>query len=146
MVAQLHALPGRTDSDDPRGKRYTSDAKEAAYLTWRANGRSITKAADAIGATEATVGNWKRSEDWGRRADREDRVDQDAARNAVASTVAAELAKSLRTVVEIRDDPNANKKDRLAAAFFLLGIAGIAPVAKADASLFARKDDDTPAE
>lgn len=153
MLAQLLALPTQPadelvaidhDDRDPRGKRYTPEDRETAYLVWKAHGRSITKAADKIGATEATVGNWKRGDGWDARAAREDRITQGAARATVAATIATELEKSIATVVEIRDDTTAAKRDRFLAATWLAGVAGVAPVVKADTSIFAQTEPATP--
>ena len=46
---------------DPRGRRYTAEEREHAYLTWRVVGRrSLAAAAELLGVAENTVGAWAR--------------------------------------------------------------------------------------
>jgi hypothetical protein len=142
VVAQ--PIPIVNGRSDPRGNRYSADDREKAYLTWRAHGRNLAKVVELCGISEGTAGAWKRNDGWERRAAREDDVEREANRRRVAATVAGEPGKSLAVVVAIRDDETASKRDRLDAAKFLLGVAGIAPTKPGERSILDPRPEDRP--
>lgn len=118
---------------DPRGRRYTAEEKEAAYLLWRtAAGRSCRKVALRLNIEERTVRNWRDAGNWVARADQEDHDDFASSRLGVAALVINELVPSIETAVKIRDDKTNNARDRLAAAQWLAGLAGVSPVSKVE--------------
>jgi len=115
----------------PRGRRYTAEEKEAAYDLWRiAAGRSCTAVARRLGIERNTIMAWRDSEGWVARADQEDTEAFGASKHGVAALVVTELVANIETAKEIRDDKTASNKDRLAAAQWLAGLAGVSPVSK----------------
>jgi hypothetical protein len=117
------------------GRRYTTEEREAAFLSWVAvDRRSFAKTGKSTAIAESTLREWARLDDWTGRAAEWDVAAAESARVGVFSTVTEELAKSIKTVVDIRDDPTQPGRVRLDAALAVLAIAGIstrpAPSAK----------------
>ncbi len=56
-------------------------------------------------------------------------------RTSLGAVLNEQVLQSITTVVGIRDDPAASNKDRLNAAFWLAGVAGVAPVQKSAGTL-----------
>lgn len=122
-----------------QGNRYTDADKEAAYQYWRtAGGRSFRRTASKLKIADNTIRSWAQSQDWAVRANSEDNEDVYAVRAGTAALVTQELVKSIETVVEVRDDPAAKHKDRLMAAFWLAGLAGVSPVSRIEQAVNAQ--------
>jgi hypothetical protein len=135
MIAQPLDPPAKLVNfdGDPRGRRYSALDREHAYLTWTLAGRrSFTKTGELTGVAPNTLRAWHDQDRWAERADGEDDEARKMARVALAAKVVDETAKSLETIIAIRDDATASKRDRLAAAIYILGVSGIAPVVKAE--------------
>lgn len=123
-------------SGDPRGRRYTPEEKESAYLTWRLAGRrSLAKTAEIAGIAENTIRSWAKEEGWQQRAEQDDEDASQLARQALASMTTNEVVKSLETVVALRDDPNTPARTRLDAAEYLLGVWGVSPTRVAEVTV-----------
>jgi hypothetical protein len=113
---------------DPRGRRYTSEEREHAYLTWRVVGRrSLAATAELMGIAENTVRAWAREDGWRDRSDRDDADAAELARQSLATLATSEVVRSLEVVTQLRDDPATPAKTRLDAAVYVLGLWGVAP-------------------
>jgi hypothetical protein len=121
--------------DSPNGRRYTEADKEAAYVLWRTYGRSLRKTADALAVAPSTVGTWQQSGRWVERADREDAEEAESVRASIQRTALPRALKAIAFVERVLDDDRAPYRDRLNAAFWLAGIAGVAPVKLAQAQV-----------
>jgi hypothetical protein len=120
----------------PQSKRYTDQERAAAYLYWRtAGGRSIRKTSIRFSITPDTIYAWRDRDDWITKANQEDHDDYASSRIGVAAIVVNELVPSIETARTIRDDPTAKHKDRLAAAMWLAGLAGVSPVSKIETAV-----------
>lgn len=119
---------------DPRGRRYTAVDRETAYVCWRTN-RSIRRTAETLGLSPSTVGSWSQSDAWVRRAKGEDAEDVADMRRAVSAIAVGEVVKSIEVAREIRDNAAAAARDRLAAAQWIAGLAGVAAIAKVETSV-----------
>lgn len=101
------------------------------YQLWRVSaGRSLTEVERRTGIPRQTVARWRDDEKWIERANQEAAEAVHALPEAVGALVVTETVRSIETVIAIRDDPNANAKDRLSAAYWLAGIGGIGPVSR----------------
>jgi transcriptional regulator with XRE-family HTH domain len=130
MAAELVQL------SNSHGNRYTAADRERAYQLWRISaGRSLRKLADLSGIAHSTLASWSKEERWQDRASREDFEEAESVRQSLGSVLNDQVIKSIETVVEIRDDLTASKKDRLNAAQWLAGVAGVAPVQKTTGTL-----------
>ncbi|HEV2123245.1 MAG TPA: hypothetical protein VGW38_10785 [Chloroflexota bacterium] len=119
-----------------RGHRYTAADRERAYQTWRISaGRSLRNLAQLSGISHGTLANWSKEERWQDRAFREDQEEAELVRKTLGSVLNDQVLKSIETVVKIRDDEKVSAKDRLNAAQWLAGVAGVAPVQKASGTL-----------
>jgi hypothetical protein len=140
-IVRLH------DSDpNPNGRRYTQEDREAAYLLWKTTAqRSQRKTAELLDIAGSTIGTWSQKDGWVERAEREAAEAAESVRTSMGAMLLPEIMKSVETIIEIRDDKTAPPRDRLAAAMQMLGLAGIAPVTKAQTSLIieppGRRDD-----
>ena len=113
---------------DPRGRRYTTEDREHAYLTWRVVGRrSLAATADLLGIAENTLRAWAREDDWRLRSDRDDADAAELARQSLATLATSEVVKSLEVVTRLRDDPATPARTRLDAAIYVLGVWGVGP-------------------
>ena len=81
-----------------------------------------------MGIARATLTDWHRDGAWASRADREDQEAGDVFRDACWSVLSGPVLPSILTAVEIRDNETVQPKDRLAAAQWLAGVAGLVPV------------------
>jgi hypothetical protein len=124
-------------SDSPNGRGYWNDEKEAAYLLWRPCGRSIRKTAEALNLAPSTVGASHRAGGAVERAEREDAEEGDQARASIRGRALPRGLREIELAEKVVDDETAPVKDRLNAAFWLAGIAGIARVKQGDASALA---------
>jgi transcriptional regulator with XRE-family HTH domain len=130
MTAELVQL------SNSHGTRYTTADRERTYQLWRVSaGRSLRKLAELSGISHGTLANWSREERWQDRAFREDREEAELIRETLGSVLNDQVIRSIETMVEIRDDVTASKKDRLNAAQWLAGVAGVAPVQKTTGTL-----------
>ena len=121
MAAELVRL-----IDSPNARRYSGLDREAAYQLWRsAAARSLRRVAETLDVSPSTVGSWSQAGGWTARAAAEDAEDAQGVRASIAAAVAAQVGRSLETVVALRDDPAVPARDRLAAAFALLAMAGV---------------------
>lgn len=121
---------------DPRGRRYTPEDREHAYITWRVVGRrSLTKTSELTGIAENTLRAWFRHDEWKYRSDREDGDAAELARQSLATLATNEVVKSLEVVTQLRDDPSTPAKTRLDAAIFVLGLWGVAPTKNGETSI-----------
>lgn len=126
-------------SDASHGRRYTESDREAAYQLWRTTGgRSLRRVAEITGVAVSTLGTWSQRDGWIIRAQREDREDAESVRTGIGALITQQVARSIEVVIRIRDDEKASSKDRLNAAFWLAGVAGLAPVAKTETALIAK--------
>src|SRR5262245_34443972 len=108
---------------DPRGRRYTAEDREYAYLTWRVVGRrSLVKTRELTGIAENTLRSWAKEESWRERSDREDADVVELARQSLATIATNEVVKSLEVITGLRDDPATPAKVRFDAAAFVLGL------------------------
>ena len=113
---------------DPRGRRYTTEDREHAYLTWRVVGRrSLAATAELLGIAENTVRAWAREDDWRQRSDRDDADAAELARQSLTTLATNEVVKSLEVVTRLRDDPATPARTRLDAAVYILGVWGVVP-------------------
>lgn len=129
MSAEL-VLVEQLNIDQPY-KRYTSEEKAGAYLYWRtAGGRSFNKTAQKLSIDRRTLSSWSQEDDWPSMAAADDQDDYASSRIGVAAIVVNELVPSIETAKSIRDDKSASARDRLAAAQWLAGLAGVSPVSK----------------
>lgn len=113
------------------GRRYTTEEKEAAYQLWRiAAGRSVSEVARKLGIERNTVTTWRDQDGWIARADQDDTEAFASSKHGVAALVVTELVANIETAKEIRDNHANSPKDRLAAAQWLAGLAGVSPVSK----------------
>lgn len=134
----MSAILARLQDRDvaPNGRRYSPADHETAYLLWRTVcGRSARKVALRLGMADVTVSEWARNEDWISRANVEDHDDYASSRIGVAAIVVNELVPSIETAREIRDDKTVAARDRLAAAQWLAGLAGVSPVSKIETAV-----------
>jgi len=121
---------------DPRGRRYTAEEREHAYLTWRVvSRRSLAATAELMGVAENTVRAWAREDDWRRRSDREDADAAELARQSLATLATNEVVKSLEVVTRLRDEPSTPAKTRLDAAIYVLGLWGVVPPKNGEVSV-----------
>jgi hypothetical protein len=124
VAAQLVPFP-----EEHRAIRYTLADRDAAYGVWRTvAGRSVLRTSQLTGINRKTLDAWRQDEGWPARADADDRARLEQHLGAIAATVAAQVLPSILTAVQIRDDPTASNKDRLAAAMWLAGLAAVSPV------------------
>ncbi len=124
VAAQLVPFP-----EERRAIRYTSADRDAAYTVWRTvAGRSILRTSQLTGINRKTLDAWRQDDGWPTRADDDDRAMLEQHQGAVAATIATQVLPSILTAVQIRDDPTASNKDRLAAAMWLAGLAAVSPV------------------
>ncbi len=124
IAAQLVPFP-----EERRTVRYTPADRDAAYTVWRTvAGRSVLRTSQLTGINRKTLDAWRQDDGWPARADDDDRAMLEQHQGAVAATVAAQVLPSIMTAVQIRDDPTASNKDRLAAAVWLAGLAAVSPV------------------
>jgi hypothetical protein len=122
-------------SDSPNGRRYTEADREAAYLLWRTSGRSLRRVAESLAVAASTVGTWSQAGGWVARAEREDAEEAESVRASIRGTALPRALKAIAFAERVMDDDRAPYRDRLAAAFWLAGIAGIAPVKLAQAQV-----------
>lgn len=121
---------------NPHGNRYTAADRERTYQLWRTGaGRSLRKLAELSGISHGTLGNWSKEDHWQDRAFREDQEEAQLVRETLGSVLNDQVLKSIEVVVKIRDDLAASAKDRLNAAQWLAGVAGVAPVTKTAGTL-----------
>lgn len=113
------------------GRRYTPEEREAAYQLWRiAAGRSCSEVQRKLGIERNTIMAWRDQDGWVARADQDDTEAYGASKHGVAALVVTELVANIETAKEIRDNQANSPKDRLAAAQWLAGLAGVSPVSK----------------
>ena len=116
--------------------RYDDNDRAAAYLWWRtAGGRSISKTAKRFNVDYNTVKLWIDRNDWNQLANDEDHDDYASSRIGVAAIVVNELVPSIETAIQIRDNMDNSAKDRLAAAQWLAGLAGVSPVSRIETAV-----------
>jgi transposase-like protein len=123
-TAALTVLEGDASHTSPHGRRYSPAEKEAAYTVWKAASRSLSKASTTMGIARNTL------VDWASRADREDQEAGDLLKDTYWSIISGQVIPSVLTAVEIRDNATASNKDRLNAAQWLAGLAGVLPADK----------------
>lgn len=111
-------------------RTFTAADREAAYHAWRAGGRSLRKLSELTGVSKSTLGNWCLADGWMDRARREDTEEAVEVRRSFAGVLAATVFDNLATAIEIRDDRTAPPRDRLAAAQYLNGLNGLAPLTR----------------
>src|SRR5262249_5093948 len=102
---------------DPRGRRYAAPDRQDAFLAWLSGARRPSAAATVrTGIAENPLRSWAKADDWPGRARAHDDEAAELGKVAVLATVTAELAASVQTIVELRDDPAVPPKTRLEAA------------------------------
>lgn len=137
MSSSLTILPNQ--EIDPRGRRYDASDKATAYILWRTVcGRSARKVGERLGISDETIRRWAIDDNWPARADIEDQDDYGASRIATAALVVNQIVPSIETAIEIRDNQQNNPKDRLAAAQWLSGLAGVSPVSKIEQAVISQ--------
>ena len=115
---------------NPHGTRYTLEQREAAYQTWKiGSGRSLRRTAGLTGISQGTLGSWSREDGWQRRAREEDAEVAATLATTLRNVLGEEVVKSIEAARAVRDDDTGKvpPRDRLAAAQWLAGIAGISP-------------------
>jgi hypothetical protein len=116
---------------DPRGKRYTDDDREAAYLLWSTTAKqSLQAVGRATGISCSTLGTWHQTKRWQDRYESEQHARAQLLRSGIVGKVAGEIEKSVDVLIEIRDNTEAANRDRRQAAVDLLSLAGLNPNAK----------------
>jgi len=124
----LALIGSQPEHASPHGRRYSPAEKESAYTVWKALARSLAKTSTTMGIARATLTDWHRDGAWASRADQEDQEAGDVFRDAYWTVLSGQVLPSILTAVEIRDNETVQPKDRLAAAQWLAGVAGLVPV------------------
>lgn len=125
--------------EDEGLRRYTGADREAAYFFWRTvAGRNLAHVARVTGVPYRTLDNWKREGGWVDRANADDAETRSVAATAIQMAIIYQALPSIMTAVELRDDPECDKRTRLEAAKWLAGLQGIVPAQKSEVEIRAR--------
>lgn len=142
MVAKLTQLP---DLTDPHGRRYTDEDKELAYETWKTvGGRSLRRTADLLEISPSTLGTWQQRGDWIERAKADDVANVESVKLSIRALAIPRANKAMMVIESIMDNEAASTRDRLEAAKWMAGIAGYAPVTKAETSIVTITPEEAP--
>lgn len=134
MTGQLLDFTGH-----PNGRRYSAEDREAAYLCWKlAAGRSLRKCAEVTGVSASTLGTWQQEDGWVARSEREDTDGAESMRRSIQSRVIQHADTVVEMMVEIMNDKTKQARDRMEAGKWLAGLAGVAPIIKAETAFIDR--------
>jgi hypothetical protein len=133
-------------SDDPRGRRYTDEDRALAYESWRTvGGRSLRRTAEIVGVAVSTLGTWQQRDNWIEKAKQDDAEGAESYRVSIRQLALPRANAAIEVIESIMNSETASPRDRLEAAKWMAGIAGISPITKMETSFItaAPKDDET---
>ena len=110
--------PTRDDIENPTGRRYLAQDREAAFATYRAV-RSLREAAKRTGIAVSTLHEWSKADGWIARADREDAEDIASARSAIGGQAMPALHRGIARLVKIVEDDASKDLDAIKATELL---------------------------
>lgn len=115
--------------------RMSADAARAFPIWLGLPDRSWATLAATTGDNENTVRTWASRYRWKEAAARYDASAAAALLGAMRSTLIVEGLRSVKTAIEVRDNPKSRDSDRLKAAFWIAGLSGIGSQLAADDGL-----------
>lgn len=122
-------------------RRWSDSDRESAFFLWRTTaGRNLSLVSRVLNIPYGTLDDWKRRDGWVQRANEEDRESRAMLGDAVQAAILNNVLPSIMVAVEIRDNRQASAKDRLEAAKWLAGVAGIVPAQRSELEIRAKRN------